>query len=543
MIKRFRFTRSLIFTLRILIRYTIILLIGKMLPYSWRQGLLSWTNRRVAARIRRYIFRLRGLYIKVGQFLGMMTNLFVRDFVVALADLQDRVPPVPYNTIKKRFIAEWGKTPDEIFYEFDEKPIAAASLGQVHIARLEDGTKLAVKALYPDAENLVKYDLNTVRAIANLISYFFPYFDMAVVYSEFADMIIKEIDYHKEKENIAKFKENFKNEHDFIFPEVYEKYSCSSILTTRYIDGIKINDITALEKAGLNPAKVSANLVRAFCKMIFTDQFFHADPHPGNFFVLPDHKIAFVDFGAVETISLKNKNTIRNLARAIITRDIEKIVESIEQIGVISKKADIEDIENMITIRYDKLANLRIQSYKDLNFKDFNNIKDLKTLDLRLTEILHYFQIPHNYLLLGRTITLLSGLAVDLNPKVNIFQIAWPFIKGFIFGADRSLSEIVHENAYTFAKNSLALPEYALKTMNTINTGKIKVSIKDFSKDVRKVYRLGHQFIYAFFTIAFLAFGTVFYLNNKLDFAKYAVYTAGAFGFFLLISFWRNRKL
>ncbi len=277
--------------------------------------------------------------------------------------------------------------------------------------------------------------------------------------------------------------------------------------------------------------------------MIFTDQFFHADPHPGNFFVLPGHKIAFVDFGAVEKVSTRIKLNIRTLVRAIISRDIPKIVENLDSLGMISRKADLEQIENMIAYRYDKLANLKIDSYKDLNFRDFNELEDLKALDLKLSEILHYYQMPNNLLLLGRTITLLSGLAVDLNPKVNIFQIAWPYIKDFIFGAEKSFKELVNDNAMPFARNAVALPEYALKTMNTINSGKIKVTLKDFTKDVKKIYRLGHQFIYTLFVIAFLAFGMVFFLNEKIEFAKYCSYAAGAFAFFLLVSFYKNRRL
>jgi predicted unusual protein kinase regulating ubiquinone biosynthesis (AarF/ABC1/UbiB family) len=519
-----------------------VFLLRKILPYKWADALLQYTNRRAAKRIKRYIFRLRGLYIKLGQFLGMMTNLFMREFIEQLARLQDRVPPVPYKVIKQRFISQWGKEPTQIFHLFNKEPIAAASLGQVHIAKLEDGTKLAVKALYPDIENLVEKDLYAVKSISGLVQFFFPYFDMNILYNEFADMVKKEVNYEKEKENIEIFRKNFEHEKDFVFPVVIEKYSCKTILTLEYINGIKINDIQTIKNSGMSPEKVSRNLVRAYCKMIFNDQFFHADPHPGNFFVLPGHKIAFVDFGAVETVSTRIKLIIRNLARSIITKDIPKIVENLDELGMISRKADYEQIENMIAYRYDKLSNLKIESYKDLNFRDFNELEDLKALDLRLSEIMHYYQIPNNLLLLGRTITLLSGLAVDLNPRLNLFQIAWPYLKDFVFGSDKSIPEFINENALPFIKSTVSLPEYALKTMNTINSGKIKVTLKDFTKDVKKIYRLGHQIIYTLFIIAFLAFGIVFFLNNKVQFAKYCAYAAGAFSFFLVISFHRNRK-
>jgi len=276
--------------------------------------------------------------------------------------------------------------------------------------------------------------------------------------------------------------------------------------------------------------------------MIFTDQFFHADPHPGNFFVLDGHKIAFVDFGAVEHISSRHKMIIRNLVRAIIRRDIPRILESLEQMGMISSKADKENIENMITLRYDKLANLKIDSYKNLNFKDFNNLEDLKSLDLRLGEILTYFQIPRNLLLLARTVSLLSGLAVDLEPNVNIFQIAWPYVKDFVFSSESNLRTFLQENAGIFARNVVSFPEHALKTMDTMNSGKLKVTIKDFNKDLKKLYRLGHQFICTLFILTFMTFALVLYINDKPELVRYCLYTAGFFCFILVISLFKNRK-
>ena len=224
MIKQLRFTRAFLFTLRILIRYAIVFIIRRLLPGRMADSLLNYTNKRAAKKIKRYIFRLRGLYIKLGQFLGMMTNLFFREFIEQLVELQDSVPPMPYDLIKKRFISQWGKEPVDIFYKFNKTPIAAASLGQVHIAENEDGTKLAVKALYPDIEYLVTHDLHALKAISKLIQFFFPYYDMEIVYNEFSAMVKREVNYELEKDNIHIFKQNFSNEPDFIFPEVINAF-------------------------------------------------------------------------------------------------------------------------------------------------------------------------------------------------------------------------------------------------------------------------------------------------------------------------------
>jgi predicted unusual protein kinase regulating ubiquinone biosynthesis (AarF/ABC1/UbiB family) len=519
-----------------------VLFINKFLPKGLGEKLLKHTNRKAAKKIRKYIFKIRGLYIKVGQFLGMMTNLFIREFINELADLQDKVPPVPYKTIKKRFIKEWGKEPHEIFHTFEKTPIASASLGQVHVATLKDGLKLAVKALYPDIENIINTDLSSLKSITRLVNVLFPSLDMKVFYNEFSDIIKREVNYKTEIDNIKIFTENFKDDDDLIFPEVLEEYSSSTILTTKYIDGIKISHVEKIREAGMSTEKISKKLIGAYCKMIFEYQYYHADPHPGNFFVLPGHKIAFVDFGAVETISNKTRTIIKNLTRAIIHRDIPRIMEAIEKMGGFSKNADREDIENMISYRYDKLANLRIESYKDLNFKDFNDLEDLKALDLRLSEILNYFQIPHNMLLLGRTITLLSGLAVDLNPKVNIFQTAWPYLKDFFFGTQETVRSVITEDIIPLAKNITKVPGYALKTMDNINNGKVKITVKDFYKSTKKIYRLGHQLIYTLFTIAFLAFSATFHLHKDVKLSKYSLYAAGICAFFLIISMFKNRR-
>lgn len=544
MIKRFRFIRSFLFALRVLFIYLLVFTLKRVVPDSWYRKVLHLVNRFVARRIKLYILRLRGIFIKLGQFLGVMGNLFWPDISKELQSLQDRVPPVDYESIRQRFINDFNKPPEELFRSFEKNPLASASLGQVHLAVTHDGRKVAVKTLYLGIKELVKKDLKSIRAILSLIHLIFPTFDFKLVHKEFSDMIQAEIDYHQERKNLEEIKANFKDEQEFFFPEVLGEYSSATVLTTEYVEGIKIDHVQEMKQKGIDTKHVAQLLIKAYCKMFFLDQKFHSDPHPGNLFVMNDSslRIAFIDFGSVEVFTERFRRNIPKLIKSIINMKISNTVDTLEDMGFMTRFADREQIELLLAYRYDKLRNLKISDYRKLNINDFNDFDALKKLNLKLSEVIRSFQVPRNYIYFARTVSLLTGLAAQLDPKVNIFQIAWPYLEEFVIGKDKTITDFLKGDLRDLLSDMISLPEQSIKALETVNQGKLKVQIKDLNKNTKILYILGHQIIYTLLLITSAVFSLVLFIN-QIDSYKYFIYLAGLFCVILIISIFRHRKL
>ncbi|HEY5950368.1 MAG TPA: AarF/ABC1/UbiB kinase family protein, partial [Kofleriaceae bacterium] len=271
---------------------------------TWVEHKLRMLNLRNARRIERTIIDLQGLFIKVGQLISIMTNFLPEEFRRELEGLQDAVPPRPYIDIETRIREELGKSPDELFAHIERRPIASASIGQVHIARLHDGSKVAVKVQYPDIEEIVRRDLNTLRRIFRIVEWFIPYQGLEELYREIRAIVISELDYRAEADNAARIAANFEGRTDVGFPRVVTELSTSRVLTTHFESGVKITDKAGVKALGLDRGQLARQVVEIYCQQIFSDGLYHADPHPGNLIVRPSEEsgpptIVFLDFGAV----------------------------------------------------------------------------------------------------------------------------------------------------------------------------------------------------------------------------------------------------
>src|SRR5688572_3683026 len=275
---------------------------------AWIEHKLRQLNLKNAKRIERTICDLQGLFIKVGQLISIMTNFLPEEFRRELEGLQDAVPPRPYGDIEARIREELGKPPDQLFAHFERRPIASASIGQVHIARLHDGSKVAVKVQYPDIEETVRRDLNTLRRIFRIVEWFIPYQGLDELYREIRAIVMEELDYRGEADNAARIAANFEGRTDVAFPRVVGELSTSRVLTTHFEAGVKITDKAGTKALGLDRGQLARQVVEIYCQQIFSDGCYHADPHPGNLLVRPAEKegdppkIVFLDFGAVAEI-------------------------------------------------------------------------------------------------------------------------------------------------------------------------------------------------------------------------------------------------
>src|SRR5256885_5350014 len=301
--------------------------------------------------------KLGVLMIKLGQFLSSRADLLPEQALAVLGSLQDEVPPAPFTHVVSLIEAELGKPVDQVFSMLERKCTAAASLGQVHKAVLvSTGEEVAVKVQRPNIDQLVSSDLSTLKFVIWVINRFVDtgeFIDLMGVYREFKRTVYEEIDYITEAANARRFHEMFKDDPTIYIPRVHDDYVTRRVLVLEWIDGIKINDYAALEAAGVSRLEVAKRTVRAYFYQFFNEGFFHADPHPGNIFVLPEGKadkkvtvsegpvIAFVDFGMVGSLTKNMRKSLKELFLSFVSRDSRALVRALNKLGFIGEGANM----------------------------------------------------------------------------------------------------------------------------------------------------------------------------------------------------------
>ena len=362
-----------------------------------------------------------------------MANVLPDAFREELQRLQDQVPPRPYQDIEARLREEFGgRAPTEVFAEFSPVPVASASIGQVHRARLPSGEEVAVKVQYPDIEEIVRIDLRALQRIFAVLRWFMPDYGFDTIYTEIREMVLAELDYRREAAAIQKIAANFAARQppspQVRFPRVMAEFSTSRVLTTEWMEGIKVADLERLESLKVDRRAAARVCVEAYCQQIFIDGLYHADPHPGNLLVqTPDAPggpptIVFLDFGAVATVSEAMRRGMMSFIQGAITRDTVKIVTAMKEMGLISRRADPEAFDRIVQYFHDKM---RVQmsadgfSLKDLKFepeKSLGSLLDLRDLNVSLADLRDAFHIPKEWILLERTLLLLLGVCTTLDP-------------------------------------------------------------------------------------------------------------------------------
>jgi predicted unusual protein kinase regulating ubiquinone biosynthesis (AarF/ABC1/UbiB family) len=365
--------------------------------------------------------RLRGLPIKTGQFLGSRADILPDEYISILSHLQDRVPPRPYDVIAARVEEELGRPISDVFASFDQKPVASASLAQVHRAQLHDGRRVAVKVQYPGIDRLVRIDLRNMRLFANLLWRLEPAFDFRVVVTELSRYVPKELDFINEGKNAEKVSAIFADNADIVTPKVYWDYTTRRVLTLEYLDGIKISNVTALREAGVSTPIVAQQLIEAYCEQILWHGFFHADPHPGNILVQPPvdgarAKLVMLDFGLAKPLPDGFRTALMDLTRAILSENDAQISESFRRLGF---RTAIDDPKTyaMLADLFLGIALRQNRTYADADY--------LEEINLQLARLLRQnplVKVPPDVVLIGRVMGLLSGLSKTLGSQVNLAQ-------------------------------------------------------------------------------------------------------------------------
>ena len=277
-----------------------------------------------AHRVKKSILELEGLFIKVGQLLSILSNFLPEAFQEPLEALQDQIPARPYSEIEKRIQEELGGTPDELFASVQSKPIAAASIGQAHRAKLKDGTDVVIKVQHGNIEKVADIDLQIMERLTRLFARFYKIKGMEYAYIQVKKMIEEELDFEKEAQAMQQIKDNLKEEKQLRIPYVHKKFSTRRILTTTFCEGVKINNKQVLDEWGIDKKDLGNRLVHAYCQMVFVDGLYHADPHPGNILIQQDGTIVLLDFGAIGRLRSDMRDGFLKLIEAAAKNDTEK---------------------------------------------------------------------------------------------------------------------------------------------------------------------------------------------------------------------------
>ena len=373
-------------------------------------------------RLRMSLEELGPTFIKFGQVLSTRSDFIPPEYLFELAKLQDDVPPFSYEDVESIFLAEMGHKPEELFAEFKREPVAAASIGQVHEGVLRDGDKVVVKVQRPEIEKIIAVDLEILAHIAALMEKYLEELQghrPTSIVEEFARTISKEIDYSVEIGNIERFAKQFERNKTIYVPKVYRDLSCERILTMENIQGLKASDVDQLRKQGADLPLVAERGTNLIMEQIFVHGFFHADPHPGNIFILPDNLICFLDFGMMGRLSRQNRDDFTDLVLYIVARNERKVMES-----VLKLTNHYEDINRDALSR--DLSEM-LDRYLYLPLKELDAGKILQDL-LELVSRHQIFFKPNFYLMM-KAITTVEGVGRILDPDLELLKLAQPFMK------------------------------------------------------------------------------------------------------------------
>ncbi|HEX9227246.1 MAG TPA: AarF/UbiB family protein [Arthrobacter sp.] len=466
---------------------------------------------------------LGGLMIKVGQFLSTRLDVLPPEITQELEGLQDEVPPVPFSEIRTLAEAELGTTLEQLFASVEETPIAAASLGQAHRARLRPGDaadtgldRVVLKVQRPGIDAIVDVDLAALRKVGGWLSHVrlvSDRADMPALVEEFAQTSLEEIDYLNEAANSGRFAADFADDGRVEVPAVVWERSTRRVLTLEDVTAIKITDTQALLAASIDPAQVAPVFASVMFDQLFTTGFFHADPHPGNIFVTPvidpsaEHawKLTFIDFGMMGEVTAGTRRGLRKLLIAAAARDGKGVMAAISDVGVLVPSADTVELERAMTHLFARFGGMGFAELREVDPREFRDFA------VEFGDVVRSlpFQVPENFLLIIRAMSLTSGVCSSLDPQFNLWDSVEPYAARLLRDERGNIVQDVTQRALDAAGLALGLPNRLDGLLTRLEDGSLAVANPRLEQQVRRLDRTMQRSASALIFGALLIAGSV----------------------------------
>ena len=424
-------------------------------------------------RIRLAMEELGPTYIKFGQVLSNRDDVLPPDFLAELARLQDNIDPLEQEVIVEIIKEEYGKTPDEIFKYFEYEPLASASIAQVHRAELYTGQVVVLKIQRPDIKNKILADIRILHDIAGIISKRYPEaanMQPAELIKSFETSIMQELDFTKEANNIRRFSKNFKDNEEIYVPEVFRKYCTDRILCIEYVKGIKASDTDELLANNMDLKEISYKGTDLYFKQMFDHGFFHADPHPGNLFILRNGKICFLDYGMMGNLMPKERQQLGDVLIYIYTKNIRKLSYTIQQLTFNPQLKDPRGFERDLFEM--------IEEYDGVSFGEFRLSEIIQRF--RVILFTHNIPLPPNFYLLLRSMVIIEGVGFQLNPDFDITKNLQPYAQELIirkYNPVRIMKEMLW-SLESFSVMASGFPQDFREIVKKIKKGKLHIEFE-----------------------------------------------------------------
>jgi len=424
-------------------------------------------------RLRLVMEELGPTFIKLGQLLSTRPDVLGKEYIHEFSKLQDKVPAVKIEEINAQIQRELGYPAQELFAEFSSEPLAAASIAQVHRGKLKSGEEVVLKVRRPGIVKIVETDIDVLMGLAYLIEQHVPavaLYDPVGLVKEFRRSIMRELNFTREGRTVDRFAVNFAKSETVYTPKIFWEYTGDMVLTMEYVDGIKISAIEELSEHGYDLKEIARRGADAFLKQVLDFGLFHADPHPGNVFILPGQVICMLDFGMVGRLGQDLKDQLINLLQALLNKDVDRIISQLLYSGELTDDSDLKSLKRDL---HDF-----IEDYYDILLQDIKVGKLLSEFIEILTH--HRIHFPADFMILAKALVIMEGVGRQLNPDFNMINHMRPYVNKLVL--ERFSPKNITEQAgriiqdYTaLAKN---LPHDVKEFINRLNRNKFKIDLE-----------------------------------------------------------------
>jgi len=502
-------------------------------------GPLAPGVRTLPERLRLVFEELGPTFIKFGQILSTRPDLIPREFVEEFSKLQDEVPPFPVEEVKAIIESELKQPLDQLLLEFEEHPLAAASIAQVHGARLKNGDEVVFKVRRPRVEEIIEQDMDILAKAAELMDTYIPemrIFNPQAIVDEFAASIRREMDFLLEADNAQRFRRHFADSDAVYIPRVYHELTTSRVLVMERLRGIKVTDMDRIQASGHDLMDLARKGADAYFKMILEDGFFHADPHPGNLFVMPDGRIGMVDFGIVGRITQEQMQVFADTFLAFINRDFDTLALQYLRMGFVPDDVDPErfrrefrtDLADLVEpLMGRKLTQIKVSEYSDRA--------------IRLA-VKYRLRFPRDLYLMNKTLITIEGLAYSLAPEIDFYALAKPYAEKLLrrqYSA-RVLAQRARKEAMDLADMALLLPRQVRGVLRKLERDNLHVHLHHagLERFIREFDRASNRLAFALIISAIIIGASLLFLSARDVTTGYPLLAIVGFGVAMVLGLW-----